>query len=158
MAGYWRRCGLYAAWLLASLPVAAELEVALILMGQTHSYWQALQRGAEDAARNHNVQLVSIAPRFENETLSQQGIVRRALQLGNQALIIAPNDQRAQLAVLQQAHAAGIAIVVVDSPLAAEFDALVASDNVAAGEMLGRYVAEQLPANRRPAAALWFRC
>lgn len=55
MAGYWRRCGLYAAWLLASLPVAAELEVALILMGQTHSYWQALQRGAEDAARNHNV-------------------------------------------------------------------------------------------------------
>ncbi len=57
-------------------------------------------------------------------------------------MIIAPNDQRAQLAVLQQAHAAGIAIVVVDSPLAAEFDALVASDNVTAGEMLGRYVAE----------------
>ena len=54
MAGCWRRCVLYAACLLASLPLAAELEVALILMGQTHSYWQALQRGAEDAARSHN--------------------------------------------------------------------------------------------------------
>lgn len=38
MAGCWRRCVLYAACLLASLPLAAELEVALILMGQTHSY------------------------------------------------------------------------------------------------------------------------
>lgn len=149
MVGRWRIRAFCAVWLLASQPTFGELEAALIMMGQTHSYWQALQRGAEDAARRHNVQLTSLSPRFENETLSQQGIIRRALQLGSQALVIAPNDKQAQLEVLQQARADGVVVVVVDSPLAAELDGLVASDNFAAGVMLGRYVVAHTPAAAR---------
>lgn len=132
-------------------PVMAEPapDLALVLMGQTHSYWSALRRGVEFAASEQGLKVINLDPEFENQVDSQRGLVRRAVRLGVRGIIIAPNDQHGLMDELRQARAAGVKVVVVDSAAGQLLDGFVASDNQVAGAAMGRYLRQQLAANSR---------
>lgn len=137
--------------LVASLSVLAEPapDLALVLMGQTHSYWSALRRGVEFAASERGLRVINLDPEFENQVDSQRGLVRRAVRLGVRGIIIAPNDQHGLMDELRQARSAGVKVVVVDSAAGQLLDGFVASDNQVAGAAMGRYLRQQLAANSR---------
>lgn len=137
--------------LVASLPVLAEPapDLALVLMGQTHSYWNALRRGVEFAAREQGLRVISLDPEFENQVDSQRGLVRRAVRLGVRGIIIAPNDQHGLMDELRQARSAGVKVVVVDSAAGQLLDGFIASDNQVAGTAMGDYLRHQIAADSR---------
>lgn len=124
-------------------------DLALVVMGQTHSYWSALRRGVEFAATERGLRVINLDPEFENQVDSQRGLVRRAVRLGGRGIIIAPNDQHGLMEELRQARAAGVRVVVIDSPAGELLDGFVASDNQVAGAAMGRYLRQQLAANGR---------
>ncbi|MBQ1782283.1 MAG: substrate-binding domain-containing protein [Gammaproteobacteria bacterium] len=132
-------------------PVFAEPapDVALVLMGQTHSYWSALRRGVEFAASEQGLKVINLDPEFENQIDSQRGLVRRAVRLGVRGIIIAPNDQHGLMDELRLARVAGVRVVVVDSAAGQLLDGFVASDNQIAGAAMGRYLRQQLSASSR---------
>ncbi len=109
-----------------------------------------MQRGAEEAARRLDVDLVVQSPEREIDVEKQMQIVENLIQTGVKALCIAPASSKGIIPALARANAARIPIVVVDDEVDAKAaaeagvhtESYVGSDNVEGGRLAGRHVVE----------------
>ena len=97
-------------------------------------------------AKQLGVRLLTFTGKYDGDNASQVTAVENAISAGVNAIIIVPNDTRAIVAQIQEARKAGIIVVDYDSPLipANAADATFATNNFAAGELIGEWAKGRL--------------
>ncbi|KAA3607286.1 MAG: sugar ABC transporter substrate-binding protein [Planctomycetota bacterium] len=132
-----------------SEPDSDRLQIAVLPKGTTHEFWKSLHAGALKAAQeSEGVEILWRGAVREDDRNAQLGLVETCLSQRVDALVLAPLDRRALVGPVRQATQMGIPVIIVDSGLDAEagkdFLSYVATDNRLAGEMAGKYLADQL--------------
>jgi fructose transport system substrate-binding protein len=152
-----RRTGATSRWRgLVAVAVAAALAIGLAACGpddedpitiglitkqETNPYWITLREVAEDTALDEGVELLTATGQSDTDVASQQEALEDFTQRGVDGILIAVNDSTALAPAIEDARAAGIIVIAVDTPVEPEdgVDALFATDNVRAGELIGRW-------------------
>lgn len=124
--------------------------IALVLKTLNSPFFIDMQRGAEEAAKKADVELVVQAAEREIDVEKQMQIVENLVQTGISALAITPSGSREIVPAIAKANAASIPVVVVDTrvdgPAAAEaglkLGSFVGSDNSEGGRLAGEYIAK----------------
>lgn len=118
-----------------------QLTIAVIPKGTTHEFWKSIHAGAvqaanELAAAGDSVTVIWKGPLREDDREQQVQVVEGFISQRIDGLVLAPLDDRALARPVEEAKAAGIPTVIIDSRL--ETDALVsyvATDNEKGGEL-----------------------
>jgi len=122
--------------------------VALVMKTLNNPFFIDMQRGAEKAAKDLNVDLIVQAADRETDVERQMQIVENLIQAHVGALALTPSGSREVVPVVGKANAANIPVVIVDTRLdqKAATDAgvktasFVGSDNYRGGQIIGEYL------------------
>lgn len=136
---------------LASVAVAAALissaasaqdVIGYITKSATNAGWMMINQGAEDAAAEEGVTLVAVGPSFQGDLSSQLEVFENLLAQGAAAIAVAPVDSAGIAPAVNDAMAAGIPVVAVDTGVSgAEVTSFVATDNYAVAKVQGAVAA-----------------
>jgi len=118
-----------------------QLTIAIIPKGTEHIYWKSVLAGAQQAADELKVKLVTQATLREDDRPGQIQIVEQFTQAKVNGIVLAPLDKDALVRPVQDATAAGIKVDIIDSALTGEvgkdYISFIATDNHAGGMMGG---------------------
>ena len=124
---------------------AARLRLAMIPKGTTHEFWKSVHAGAVKAARELDVDLVWKGPLKEDDLKSQIDLVQSFTAQRVSGIALAPLNDKALIASVNAAAAAGVPVAILDSALSGgNIVSFVATDNRAAGGLAGERAAELL--------------
>lgn len=114
-----------------------KIKIAVIPKGLTHSFWQAIRRGAEKAGTEMNAEIIWTGPASESDGVKQQQqIVEDQITKKVNGIVIAPINKTALVPVIDKAAKAGIPVVIADSDAQTKNRiSYVATDNYVGGEM-----------------------
>lgn len=98
-----------------------QLRIAVILKTLSSPYWQLVLGGANNAGKDFNVTIQAFGPPSEDGVEEQINMVQNAIQNKFDAIVFSPCQPPAALSVLNQAKQAGIPVVVIDTPMPADF-------------------------------------
>ncbi len=124
---------------------AADEKIALITMDSIDQHWVTLNEGAQEAAEELGVTVDFMSPNTKDDS-QQIECVNNAVAGGYNAILIAANGPDAISSALEEAVAAGVKIVYVDSPANVEAEATFSTDNKAAGKTAGEEMIAALEA------------
>ena len=101
---------------------AAEktLKIELISKGETHQFWQAVKKGAEDQAKKMNAEVHFIGPAAETMIDKQLEMLDAAIALKPDAIGYAALGTTQSLPKLKAAKAAGIPVYMFDTAASCE--------------------------------------
>jgi fructose transport system substrate-binding protein len=142
-----RRLAALAAALALSLALAGcgddreQVTVGLITKQEANPFWVTMREIAEDTAEEENVELLTAAGRSDVDNESQVQALQDMTEKGAKGILIAPADSRAIVPAIEKARAEGVAVIAVDTPTEprSAVNALFATDNKRAGELVGQY-------------------
>lgn len=136
---------------LASVAVAAALissaanaqdVIGYITKSATNAGWMMINQGAADAAAEEGVTLVAVGPSFQGDLSSQLEVFENLVAQGAAAIAVAPVDSAGIAPAVNDAMAAGIPVVAVDTGVSgAEVTSFVATDNYAVAKVQGAVAA-----------------
>jgi len=120
--------------------------VGLITKTNTNPFFVKMKAGAEEAAKASDMDLRSFAGKVDGDNEGQVAAIENLIAAGAKGILITPNDSRAIVPAIQKARAAGILVIALDTPLDPPnaADATFATDNFAAGELIGQWAAKTL--------------
>jgi ribose transport system substrate-binding protein len=129
-------------------PKTGRPRIALVMKTLNNPFFIDMQRGAEDAAKRLEVDLVVQAAERETDVERQMQIVENLIQAHVDALALTPSGSREVVPAVAKANAAKIPVVIVDTRLdAATASAagvttvsFVGSDNYKGGQIIGEYL------------------
>lgn len=105
-----------------------------------NDFWIELISGCQMAAEEYNSELEIMAPAKEEDIEEQNQLLREAIEKKPDAILFSPSSMSASDELLKEAKDQGIRITYIDSYTEEEIqDLTVATDNVEAGRMLGKY-------------------
>lgn len=105
-----------------------------------NDFWTELISGCQMAAEEYNSELEIMAPAKEEDIEEQNQLLREAIEKKPDAILFSPSSMSASDELLKEAKDQGIRITYIDSYTEEEIqDLTVATDNVEAGRMLGKY-------------------
>ncbi len=117
--------------------------IAVVSKGFQHQFWQAVKTGAEQAAKDYNVEITFEGPESEAMVDKQIEMLQAALNKKPDAICFAALDSEAALPLLEQAKSQNIPIVGFDSGVDSDIPvATAATDNVAAAAAAADKMAE----------------
>jgi len=112
---------------------AAEIYIPVISKGFQHQFWQAVKKGAEQAALDFDVTVTFEGPESEAAVDEQIAMLEAALAKNPSAICLAALDSKAVIPLVEQAVAAGIPVIGFDSGVDTDLLATTAAtDNIAA--------------------------
>lgn len=125
--------------------------IAVIPKATSHLFWLDVQRGAERAAKEFDVELLWNGPASELDYSRQVQIVDSMISQRVDGIAIAATERKALAGVVDRAIDAGIPVTVFDSGLETDrYLSYVATDNVEGGRMAARTLAELMgPGNKQ---------
>jgi ribose transport system substrate-binding protein len=114
-----------------------KLTIAVIPKGSTHEYWLGVHEGANTAAKElGNVDIDWEPPLREDDKEAQIQIMETAINKPDDGIVLAPLDEQALVAPVQEAVQAKIPVDIIDSGLAGTgFLSFIATDNYKGGQM-----------------------
>lgn len=138
--------------LLACCSHAAEqtYTIAVIPKGTTHEFWKAINAGAVKAQRELSVngtkvEVIWKGPLREDDRDQQIQVVENFMARHVSAIVLAPLDSQALVRPVNNAIAAGVPVVVIDSDLKSDkYVSFVATDNYKGGQMAGEEMGKLL--------------
>lgn len=98
-----------------------QLRIAVILKTLSSPYWQTVLDGAERAGKDFNVKIEAFGPPTEDGVEEQINMVQNAIQNKFDAIVFSPCQPPAAISVLNQVKQVGIPVVVIDTPMPADF-------------------------------------
>jgi ribose transport system substrate-binding protein len=120
---------------------AKSYTLAVIPQGSTHEYWKSIHAGAQKAARDLAAQGTSVniiwkGPLREDDREQQTQVVEGFISQRVNGIVLAPFDSHALVRPVEEASAAGIPTVIVDSGLdTPKIVSFVATDNFQGGAL-----------------------
>src|SRR3954463_3699427 len=118
-----------------------RVTVGLIVKRNTNPFWVTMKDTAEQTADDDNVRLVTAAGTSDIDNKSQVAALARMTAQGAKGIMITPAASRAIVPAIAKARRAGVTVVALDTPTepGSAVDALYATNNQQAGELIGRY-------------------
>jgi ribose transport system substrate-binding protein len=114
-------------------PSGAKPYIPVISKGFQHQFWQAVKLGAQNAAKDLNVDITFEGPESESQVDKQIEMLQTALNKKPAAICFAALDSKAAIPLLQKAKDAKIPVVGFDSGVDSDIPVTTAAtDNIAA--------------------------
>src|SRR5512140_1347169 len=127
----------------AAPATGAKPYIPVISKGFQHQFWQAVKLGAQNAAKDLNVDITFEGPETEAMVDKQVEMFQTALDKKPAAICLAAVDSKAFIPLLEKAKAAGIPVVGFDSGVDSDIPVTTAStDNIAAAALIADKMAE----------------
>ncbi|MDQ1014199.1 sugar ABC transporter substrate-binding protein [Streptomyces afghaniensis] len=135
---------------------SGSVKVGLITKTDTNPFFVKMKEGAEKAAKENGVQLVTAAGKFDGDNAGQVTAVENMVASGVKGILITPSDSKAIVPAIEKAKAKGVLVIALDTPTDPESaaDALFATDNLKAGELIGEYAKAAMKGKTAKIAAL----
>ncbi|POX51692.1 sugar ABC transporter [Streptomyces sp. Ru71] len=120
---------------------SGEVKVGLITKTDTNPFFVKMKEGAEQAAKAEGVQLMTAAGKFDGDNAGQVTAIENMVAAGVKGILITPSDSKAIVPAVEKARAKGVLVIALDTPTEPQsaVDALFATDNLHAGELIGAY-------------------
>ncbi|SEN39791.1 mannose-binding protein/fructose-binding protein/ribose-binding protein [Loktanella fryxellensis] len=130
----------------ASAQSAEGMTTCLITKTDTNPFFVKMKEGAEAAAEELGMTLNSFAGTVDGDNETQVAAIETCIADGAKGILIAASDTSAIVDSVQKARDAGILVIALDTPLtpADAADATFATDNFAAGLLIGQWAAGTL--------------
>ena len=124
---------------------AEKVGVSLIVKTTTNPFFVSMQDGAKEAAAAEGVDLKLAAGKADGDEDTQIQAIENAISKGDKGILITPNGPSV-VDALKKARDAGLFVIALDTPPdpADAADITFATDNFAAGELIGKWTAAQL--------------
>ncbi len=124
--------------LAASSAFAAGVPViGLITKTETNPFFVKMKEGAEAEAKKLGAKLMSASGKKDGDTASQIAAIENMTARGAKTILITSSGD-AILPAVKKAQEKGVQVIALDSPFVGA-DALFATDNYKAGELIGQY-------------------
>lgn len=120
---------------------SGSVKVGLITKTDTNPFFVKMKEGAEKAAKDNGAELSTAAGKFDGDNAGQVTAIENMVAAGVKGILITPSDSKAITPAIEKARAKGVLVIALDTPTEPEsaVDALFATDNVKAGELIGEY-------------------
>ncbi|MDR2247897.1 MAG: ABC transporter substrate-binding protein [Treponema sp.] len=119
--------------------------IPLVSKGFQHQFWQAVKKGADNAAKDLGIQITFEGPESESQVDKQIEMLQTALGKNPSALGFAALDSRAAIPLLQQAKDRNIPVIAFDSGVDSDIPlTTVTTDNKAAAALAADKMAEAI--------------
>ncbi|KGE18604.1 sugar-binding protein [Paenibacillus wynnii] len=116
--------------------------IVLIEQERYHPYWEMVEKGAEKAAEKYGIDIEFTGP-VRNNMDEQINLLEKAIAARVDAIIVQGLNGEKFTPVIDKAVQRGIPVITIDTDApASKRLAYVGTDNVAAGESLGRLVVQ----------------
>lgn len=134
---------------------AEPVAVTLITKTSTNPFFIAMQKGAEEAGKANNVTITTAAGKEDGDEATQVQAIEAAIARGDSGILITPATDGVNPAITQ-ARDAGIYVIALDTPPDPPdtVDITFATDNFKAGEVIGKWAAEQMNGQKANIALL----
>jgi fructose transport system substrate-binding protein len=118
-----------------------KVTVGLIIKRDTNPFFVKIRDTAQTTADDDNVKLLTAAGKSDVDNASQVAALAQMTAAGAKGILITPADSTAVVPAIEKARKAGVTVIALDTPTepASAVDALLATDNLKAGELIGRY-------------------
>jgi len=118
-----------------------EIIVGLITKTESNPFFVKMKEGAQAAADEAGVQLLTAAGQFDADNASQVAAIENMVTAGAKGILITPGDTKAIVPAIEKAREAGVLVIALDTPTEPmdATDALFATDNFKAGVLIGQY-------------------
>jgi len=120
-----------------------EIYIPIISKGFQHQFWQAVKRGAEQAAEEFGVKITFEGPETESQVDRQIEMLQAALDKKPSAIALAALDSQAAIPYLERAQQNKIPVIAFDSGVDSDIPlATAATNNIAAAALAADKMAE----------------
>ena len=125
---------------------AGEPVIGLITKTDTNPFFVKMKEGAEAAAKAKGAKLMSAAGKKDGDNAAQVAAIENMVAKGAKTILITPSDAKAIIPSIKKAQDKGVMVIALDSPTDPEsaVDALFATNNYKAGELIGQYAKASL--------------
>ena len=115
----------------------------LITKTDTNPFFVKMREGAEAAAAELGMTLNSYAGQIDGDNEAQVAAIEACIANGASGILITASDTAAIVPSVEEARAAGLLVIALDTPLNPidAADATFATDNFIAGELIGQWAA-----------------
>jgi fructose transport system substrate-binding protein len=115
--------------------------IGLITKTETNPFFVKMKEGAEAAAKARGARLIAAAGRTDGDNAGQVTALENMIAAGAKTILITPSDSKAIVPAIRKARAQGVMVIALDSPTdpVDATDALFATDNYKAGQLIGQY-------------------
>ena len=119
----------------------AQPVIGLITKTETNPFFVKMKEGAAEAAKAKGAKLLSGAGKADGDNAGQVTAMENMIAAGAKTILITPSDSKAILPAIKKAQDKGVMVIALDSPTdpVSGTDALFATDNYKAGELIGQY-------------------
>lgn len=120
---------------------SGSVKVGLITKTETNPFFVKMKEGAQKEASAKGASLMSAAGKFDGDNASQVTAIENMVAAGVKGIMITPSDTKAIIPAVQKARAKGVLVIALDTPTDPQsaVDALFATNNFTAGELIGKY-------------------
>lgn len=122
-----------------------EIRIGMVLKAINSDYWKIVEAGAKDAEKELGVKVDVLGPNAETDIAGQTSIMEDQIIKKVSALVVAPSQPSAAIAIFDKADEAGIPVLLIDTN--ADWDkkkTFIGTGNLAGGEEGGKFVASKL--------------
>src|SRR3712207_4461688 len=132
-----------------------EVAVTLITKTSTNPFFISMQKGAEEAGKAHNVSITTAAGKEDGDETTQIQAIESAVARGDKGILITPATEAVYPAI-EQARTAGLYVIALDNTTNPPdiVDITFATDNVKAGELIGKWAAGTMDGKKATIALL----
>ena len=127
--------------LAAAAAAADQPVIGLITKTDTNPFFVKMKEGAQAAATAKGAKLLSAAGKADGDNAGQVTAIENMIAGGAKTILITPSDSKAIVPAIKKAQAQGVMFIALDSPAdpMEATDALFATNNYTAGELIGKY-------------------
>ena len=133
----------------------SSITIGLITKTDTNPFFVKMKQGAQKAASQNNVKLMTAAGKYDGDNASQVTAINNMVAAGAKGILLVPSNTTAIVPVVQKARNQGVKVITLDTPLQPQnaADALFATNNFTAGKLIGEY-AKKAMAGKKPVIAM----
>jgi fructose transport system substrate-binding protein len=120
-----------------------KVKIGLITKTETNPFFVKMKEGAKAEAAKVGAEVQSFAGKKDGDNETQVAAVESLISAGAKGILITPNDSKAIVPALDKARQEGLLVIALDTQTepANAADATFATDNFAAGELIGKWAA-----------------
>ena len=118
-----------------------KVKIGLITKTETNPFFVKMKEGAQAQAKKDNVKLLTASGKQDTDNASQVTAMENMTTQGAKVILDVPADSKAIVPAIKKARDAGVIVIALDTPTEPQdaADALFATDNLKAGELIGKY-------------------
>src|SRR4051795_8322045 len=123
-----------------------EVTIGLITKTESNPFFVKMKEGAQAQAKKDNVKLLTGSGKSDTDNASQVTALENMTTQGAKVILDVPANSKAVVPAVKKARDAGVIVIALDTPTEPKsaVDALFATDNFKAGDLIGQYAAAKV--------------